>query len=90
MAIRQLPVVGRPTDPSAPLRKIAIEEHFIDPALVHPNYGDSFSGEDNQEGSSYAGFNPEFAEVVSARLNDLRDGRIEEMDAARCRTSMQR
>ena len=80
MTIRQLPVVGRPTDPSAPLRKIAIEEHFIDPALVHPNYGDSLSGEDNQEGSSYAGFNPEFAEVVSARLNDLRDGRIEEID----------
>jgi predicted TIM-barrel fold metal-dependent hydrolase len=82
MAIRHLPVVGRPTDPPALLRKIAIEEHFIDPAQVHPNYGDSFSGEDDQEGSSYAGFNPEFAEVVSARLNDLRDGRIEEMDAA--------
>ena len=82
MAIRQLPVVGRPTNPPAPLRKIAIEEHFIDPAQVHPNYGDSFSGEFNQEGSSYAGFNPEFADVVSARLHDLRDGRIEEMDAA--------
>ena len=81
MAIRHLPVVGRPTDPPALLRKIAIEEHFIDPAQVHPNYGDSFSSEDNQEGSSYGGFNPEFAEVVSAR-NDLRDGRIEEMDAA--------
>ena len=82
MAIRHLPVVGRPTEPPARLRKIAIEEHFIDPAQVHPNYGDSFSTEDNQEGSSYAGFNPEFAEVVAARLNDLRDGRIEEMDAA--------
>ena len=82
MAIRQLPVVGRPTNPPAPLRKIAIEEHFIDPTQVHPNYGDSFSGEFDQEGSSYAGFNPEFADVVSARLHDLRDGRIEEMDAA--------
>jgi predicted TIM-barrel fold metal-dependent hydrolase len=80
MAIRHLPVVGRPTDPPAPPRKIAIEEHFI--ALAHPNYGDSFSAEFDQQGSSYAGFNPEFAEVVSARLNDLRDGRIEEMDAA--------
>lgn len=80
MAIRQLPVVGRPTNPPTPLRKIAIEEHFI--AQAHPNYGDSFSGEFDQEGSSYAGFNPEFAEVVSARLRDLRDGRIEEMDAA--------
>ena len=82
MAIRQLPIVGRPTDPPAPLRKIAIEEHFIDPTLVQPNYGDSFSGEFDQQGSSYAGFNPEFAEVVNARLHDLRDGRIEEMDAA--------
>ena len=82
MAIRQLPIVGRPTDPPAPLRKIAIEEHFIDPVLVHPNYGDSFPNEFDQQGSSYAGFNPEFAEVVNARLHDLRDGRIEEMDAA--------
>ena len=82
MAIRQLPIVGRPTDAPAPLRKIAIEEHFIDPTLVQPNYGDSFSGEFDQQGSSYAGFNPEFAEVVNARLHDLRDGRIEEMDAA--------
>jgi predicted TIM-barrel fold metal-dependent hydrolase len=82
MAIRHLPVVGRPTGPPAPLRKIAIEEHFIDPAQIRPNYGDSFSSEDNQEGSSYAGFNPEFAQVVAARLNDLRAGRIEEMDAA--------
>ncbi|HUE60066.1 MAG TPA: amidohydrolase family protein [Acidimicrobiales bacterium] len=82
MTIRQLPVVGRPTDRPALLRKIALEEHFIDPALAQPNYGDSFSGEFDQEGSSYAGFNPEFADVVSARLRDLRDGRIEEMDAA--------
>jgi hypothetical protein len=58
MAIRRLPLVGGPTNPSAPPRKIALEEHFIDPALVHPNYGDSFSGELDQEGSSYAGFNP--------------------------------
>jgi 2,3-dihydroxybenzoate decarboxylase len=82
MAIRQLPAVGRPANQPARLRKIAIEEHFIDPALTHPSYGDSFSGEFGQEGSSYAGFNPEFADVVSARLGDLRDGRIEEMDAA--------
>ena len=80
MAIRQLPVVGAPTDPPAPPRKIAIEEHFI--AVAQPNYGDSFSAEFDQQGSSYAGFNPEFAEVVNARLHDLRDGRIEEMDAA--------
>ena len=82
MAIRILPVVGRPTDPPAPLRKIAIEEHFIDPALVHPYYGDSFSAELAQDDSDYAGFNPEFAETVEARLHDLHQARIEEMDAA--------
>jgi 2,3-dihydroxybenzoate decarboxylase len=82
MTIRHLPVVGRPTDQPAPLRKIAIEEHFVDPEQVHPHFGDSFSGEFAQDGSSYGGFNPEFAEVVTARLGDLRDGRIAEMDAA--------
>ena len=56
VSIRQLPVVGRSTSPPAPLRKIAIEEHFIDPALAHSNHGDSFSGEFAQQGSSYAGF----------------------------------
>ena len=82
MAIRTLPVVGGPTDPPAPLRKIAIEEHFIDPALEQPHYGDSFSGEFAQDDSDYGGFNPEFAKTVEARLQDLHQGRIEEMDAA--------
>jgi predicted TIM-barrel fold metal-dependent hydrolase len=82
MTIRTLPVVGGPTEPAAPLRKIAIEEHFIDPALTDPYYGDSFSAEFAQEDSSYAGFNPEFAETVDARLRDLHEARIEEMDAA--------
>jgi len=58
MTIRHLPVVGCPINPPTPRRKIAIEEHFIDPTRVHPNYGDSFSGEDDQKGSRYAGFNP--------------------------------
>jgi predicted TIM-barrel fold metal-dependent hydrolase len=80
--IRQLPIVGGPTDPPAPPHKIALEEHFIDPEQLHPNYGDSFTGEFDQQGSSYAGFNPEFADVVSQRLHDLREGRIDEMDAA--------
>lgn len=82
MTIRTLPVVGGPTDPPAPLRKIAIEEHFIDPALGQPHYGDSFSAEFAQADSAYAGFNPEFAATVAARLNDLHQSRIEEMDAA--------
>jgi len=82
MTIRNLPVVGGPTDPPTQLRKIAIEEHFIDPALGEPHYGDSFSGEFAQDDSSYGGFNPEFAETVNARLHDLHKGRIDEMDAA--------
>ncbi|HEX4226910.1 MAG TPA: amidohydrolase family protein [Pseudonocardiaceae bacterium] len=82
MAIRQLPVVGRPATAPTPLRKIAIEEHFVDPEQVHPHFGDGFSAEFDQDGSSYGGFNPEFAETVTARLNDLRAGRIDEMDAA--------
>ena len=82
MAIRQLPVVGGPTEAPSRLRKIAIEEHFVDPAQVHPNFGDSFAGEFVQDGSTYGGFNPEFGETVEIRLRDLREGRIEEMDAA--------
>jgi predicted TIM-barrel fold metal-dependent hydrolase len=82
MPIRPLPIVGQPTNPPATPRKIAIEEHFIDPALGRPNYGDSFSDEFNQQGSSYAGFTAEYADAVSARLDDLREGRIAEMDAA--------
>lgn len=82
MSIRQLPIVGRPTNPVPAPRKIAIEEHFVDPLQTKPNFGDSFSGEFGQDGSSYGGFNPEFAEVLTERLHDLRAGRIEEMDAA--------
>ena len=41
MAIRHLPVVSRPTSAPAPLRKIAIEEHLVGPAPVHPNFGDT-------------------------------------------------
>ena len=37
MAIRHLLVVGSPTSAPTPLRKIAIKEHFVDPAQVHPD-----------------------------------------------------
>lgn len=63
------------------MRKIAIEEHFIDPDQVRPTLGDAFTAEFAQPGSSYGGFNPEFAEVVRARLDDLGEGRLAEMDA---------
>jgi hypothetical protein len=64
MSIRQLPIVGGPTNPPAPLRKIALEEHVIDPAQVAPNYEDSFSG--GFEQSSYAGFTAEYGSAVKA------------------------
>jgi predicted TIM-barrel fold metal-dependent hydrolase len=82
MDIRSLPIVGQPTTPPAPLRKIAVEEHYIDPSLTQPHYGNSFTGEMVQDGSDFGGFNPEFAKVVETRLHDLHQGRIAEMDAA--------
>ena len=48
MSIRQLLIAGGPTSPPFSLHKIALEEHFIDPSLAHPFYGDSFSAEFNQ------------------------------------------
>jgi hypothetical protein len=39
MAIRYLPVVGSPTSARTPLRKIAIEEHFVDPAHAAALFG---------------------------------------------------
>ncbi len=39
MAIRHLPVVGSPTSAPTPLRKIAIEEHFVDPADAAAHFG---------------------------------------------------
>jgi hypothetical protein len=57
MAIRHLPVVGRPTSAPTPHRKFAIEEQVIDPARVHPNIGDTLSGESLQQGSSCGRFN---------------------------------
>jgi predicted TIM-barrel fold metal-dependent hydrolase len=77
MAIKLLPVVGRPTNPSPPPRKIAIEEHFSYPLLGSPNIGDSSSGAFMQEG-----FTREFGQAVTARMKDLRGSRIEEMDEA--------
>ena len=39
MAIRHLPVFGSPTSAPTPLRKIAIEEHFVDPAHAAALFG---------------------------------------------------
>jgi hypothetical protein len=40
MAIRHRPV-GRPTSAPTPLCKIAIEEHLVGPAQVHPNFAET-------------------------------------------------
>jgi 2,3-dihydroxybenzoate decarboxylase len=80
MPIRELPTIGLPTNPLGPPRKIALEEHFMSPALTHPYYGDSFGGEFSQNGRT--GFVPEYDEAVTARMDDLRESRIDEMDAA--------
>ena len=39
MAIRHFPVVGSPTSAPPLLRKIAIEEHFVDPAHAATRFG---------------------------------------------------
>ena len=39
MAIRYFPVVGSPTSVPSLLRKIAIEEHFVDPAHAAALFG---------------------------------------------------
>ncbi len=77
MSVKLLPVIGRPTNPPPTPRKIAIEEHFSYPLLGSPNIGDSSSGVFMKEG-----FTREFGEAVTARMNDLRGSRIEEMDEA--------
>jgi hypothetical protein len=48
MAISHLPVLGSPTSASTPLRKIALEEHFVDPAQAHRNVGEPCSGENDR------------------------------------------
>jgi predicted TIM-barrel fold metal-dependent hydrolase len=77
MSIKELPIVGRPTNSPPPPRKIALEEHFSYPLLGAPNLGDSATGVFMQEG-----FTRQYGEAVSARMEDLRGSRIEEMDAA--------
>jgi predicted TIM-barrel fold metal-dependent hydrolase len=64
------------------VRKIAFEEHFIDPALARPPFGDSFSGVFAQSDSGYDGFSPDFSKSAQPRPRDLHQSRIEEMEAA--------
>lgn len=80
MPIRELPTVGLPTNRRARYARSPSRNTSCPPALPHPYYGDSFGGEFSQNGRT--GFVPEYDEAVTARMDDLRDARIEEMDAA--------
>lgn len=77
MTLERLPVLGRPKKPNAPLRKIALEEHFMNPGAITP--GKPF---DPVAFARVSGIEVEFLEVVMRRMADLHDKRIEEMDAA--------
>jgi predicted TIM-barrel fold metal-dependent hydrolase len=60
---------------SAPLRKIAIEEHFLDPAK--PVDGIDFAAL-----SRLGGVNADFMEAAYKRMSDFTSVRLEEMDAS--------
>jgi hypothetical protein len=70
MSPHPIPRPGAPSAP-APLRKIAIEEHILDPQLSHIDY---------TKLAPAAGMTPEFWEVAFKRLRDD-SARLEEMDA---------
>ncbi|MDW6004109.1 amidohydrolase family protein [Vibrio mangrovi] len=77
MTLTRLPVAGAPKKPLAPLRKIAIEEHFMNPDAMHPE--ETFNP---VEFARVSGLETEFVQVVMQRMKDLHHKRIEEMDAA--------
>ena len=71
MSPHPIPRPGAPFAPG-PLRKIAIEEHVLDPQLSHTDYTELAAG---------GGMTPEFWEVAFKRLRDD-SARLEEMDAS--------
>ncbi len=73
----QLPVLGKSKQKIKPLRKIAIEEHFMYDEAVNP--GMSF---DPEAFAKFGGLDVEFLKVVMQRMSDLHNKRIEEMDIA--------
>lgn len=77
MALEQLPVLGLPTREAQPLRKIAIEEHFMPPENTEP--GSQF---DVAAFAKLGGIELDYLRVVMKRMGDLHNKRVEEMDAA--------
>lgn len=77
MALVQLPVIGGTTAPPQPLRKIAIEEHFMPPENTGPD-----SRMDLDAFAKQNGIDVEYFKVVMQRMGDLHNKRVEEMDEA--------
>ena len=67
-----LPTPGTPPEP-APLRKIAIEEHFWDPAKTSNDYAAM---------AQVSGVSEEFLEAALTRMRDFTTIRLDEMDAS--------
>lgn len=71
MSPHPIPMPGAPSAP-APLRKIAIEEHVLDPQLNHTDY---------TEPTARGGITPEFWELAFTHLRDD-SAHLQEMDAS--------
>lgn len=71
MSLVRLPVLGTPTNPVSPLRKIAVEEHFM------------LDGDfDPVKFAKMSGLEIEFVKIMMQRMSEMRQKRIEEMDAS--------
>ncbi|WP_321967858.1 amidohydrolase family protein [Burkholderia cepacia] len=77
MSFIQLPTNGAPLNAPLPLRKIAIEEHFM--------YADAVASGGKFDAGNFAkvsGLDAEFVSALMQRMEDLHEKRIEEMDAS--------
>ena len=76
MTVPSLPKVGTPPPP-APLRKIALEEHFGHPSLFMRDNDGRF---ETREEALIGHLGPEYFEMVQRRLLDFDDTRLKAMD----------
>lgn len=76
MSIPSLPKVGTPPAP-APLRKIALEEHFGHPIVF---MRDSEGRFETRKEAAVSHLGPEYFEVVQERLLDFDTTRLQAMD----------
>ena len=78
MPVPSLPKVGTPPSP-APLRKIALEEHFGHPSLFMRDNEGRF---ETRREATIGHLGPEYFEVVQSRLLDFDTTRLQAMDEA--------